>query len=291
MSIFGLLKKKPKGNPGEAPKPSAAEELEAARNAFFETEDIEEAIPLLDRIGSLGDPDAYAMLARYYHTGEYVEKDFRKAFAYAMKAMDGGSGDGALCVAAMLNNGDGTEQDRFRALEAVHLAMDDGIEGAEDAWHGILGNIALSDPDPKNWSKRLSAEDYKKLLELESNRAIEAGEYQTALPLLIRRAQGGDPEAAYQAGRIYFEGLGTDVNLDEAIRWSEAAAEQGYRKAIIYVMVGYFGRRTVPGNPDAEGDLKHSVEWAQRLLQCADLTEDETESANYVLHRYRMEEK
>jgi len=197
----------------------------------------------------------------------------------------------AYGTAGTRNNGGGAKSDHIHALKVVHFAMKEGFEGAEDVWLRILESIALDDPDLKVWSKRLSAADYKKLLELESNRAFKAGDYQKALPLLINRAKGGDLEAAYLVGACYFEGFGTEVNLDEAIRWSEAAAEQGHRRAIIYTMGGYFARRTAPGNPDPKGDLKRSADWAQRLLQYTDATEDESASANIVLRRCRLDGK
>ena len=294
MDIYSFLKNKSNKNASAAPKRSVNKKLAEARNAYYDAWNAKrypEAFSLLERLGSLGDSTGYAALAIIYFAGKVTEPDFRKAFEYATKAMDAGDGDGAFVAAIMLINKTCMKPDFFRALDAAHLAMDKGIEGAEDIWYEILDNIALAELDKETLSKLLTEADCKKLLDREAILMFEAGNYQKALPMLIRSAEGGDWEAAYLAGRCYFEGLGTDVNLDEAIRWSEAAAEHGDTDAITIAMAGYFGRWAIPDNPDRAGDLKRSADWAHRLLQEPDLTEDEIRNAEFVLLRCRLNEK
>jgi TPR repeat protein len=46
--------------------------------------------------------------------------------------------------------------------------------------------------------------------------------------LQLKLAQGGDPNAQYYLGEMYEQGLGTEVNLEEAFKWYAKAAEKGH---------------------------------------------------------------
>lgn len=59
--------------------------------------------------------------------------------------------------------------------------------------------------------------------------AIKADETDKRLfQLQYKIAQGGDPNAQYYLGEMYEQGLGTEVNLEEAFKWYSKAAEQGH---------------------------------------------------------------
>jgi hypothetical protein len=49
--------------------------------------------------------------------------------------------------------------------------------------------------------------------------------------LQLKLAQGGDPNAQYYLGEMYEQGLGTEVNLEEAFKWYAKAAEKGHTYA------------------------------------------------------------
>lgn len=59
--------------------------------------------------------------------------------------------------------------------------------------------------------------------------AVEADETDERLfQLQYKIAQGGDPNAQYYLGEMYEQGLGTEVNLEEAFKWYTKAAQQGH---------------------------------------------------------------
>lgn len=61
--------------------------------------------------------------------------------------------------------------------------------------------------------------------------------YSTALSYYIEAAEMGDAHSQATVGYMYEQGLGTDKNMPEAIKWIEKAAEQGYEKAIKYLEI------------------------------------------------------
>ncbi len=61
--------------------------------------------------------------------------------------------------------------------------------------------------------------------------AYEAGEYETALEILIPLAEAGDANAKNSLGVMYDKGLGVSQDYAEAAKWYGKAAEQGFAKA------------------------------------------------------------
>jgi TPR repeat protein len=59
-------------------------------------------------------------------------------------------------------------------------------------------------------------------------RAFEQKNYTDTLTLLKPLAQKGHSEAQCIIGNIYHLGLGVDRNIEEAIKWYNKAAKQGY---------------------------------------------------------------
>lgn len=58
--------------------------------------------------------------------------------------------------------------------------------------------------------------------------AAEAGDYETALGLLVPLAEAGDPASQYNLAVLYENGGGVEQNYVEAARWYGLAARQGH---------------------------------------------------------------
>ena len=67
----------------------------------------------------------------------------------------------------------------------------------------------------------------------EAVRSFNKGEYQEAYPELKALSEEGNPVAAYYLGRMYREGLGTDVDTDKAVHYFEAADRGHYPDAAV----------------------------------------------------------
>lgn len=76
--------------------------------------------------------------------------------------------------------------------------------------------------------------------------AIEAGDYETAFPILSALAGKGDALAQVYLGVMYFKGQGRPQDYAEAVKWYRKAAEQGHALAQVYLGVMYFNGNGVP---------------------------------------------
>jgi len=59
---------------------------------------------------------------------------------------------------------------------------------------------------------------------------FEKGEYQNAIKVWLPLAKKGDPESQIGMGMMHHRGLGTPINIDQAVAWYQLAADQGYPK-------------------------------------------------------------
>ncbi|MBI2994705.1 MAG: SEL1-like repeat protein [Gammaproteobacteria bacterium] len=72
-------------------------------------------------------------------------------------------------------------------------------------------------------------------------RAVQAGKYADAFPVLRSFAAQGDPVAQFRVGTLYHQGLGVERDLSAAAQWYRRSAEQGnadaeYSLANMYLM-------------------------------------------------------
>jgi TPR repeat protein len=83
-------------------------------------------------------------------------------------------------------------------------------------------------------------------------KAWASGEYHSAAKLLKPRADEGEPEAQFNLGLYYFQGLGGDRNYAEAARLFRGAAEQGHVMAANNLGAMNMDGRGIPRNlPEA----------------------------------------
>jgi TPR repeat protein len=57
---------------------------------------------------------------------------------------------------------------------------------------------------------------------------------------LIKEAEGGDAEAQYRMGRSYLVGRFTERDYSEALKWFKKSAEQGNKKAMVWLASSYY---------------------------------------------------
>lgn len=107
------------------------------------------------------------------------------------------------------------------------------------------------------------------------------GNYYQAFKQLYPAAQGGNPDAQYAVGYMYYYGLGTSQDRQTAIAWMQRAANQGQAQAINAVesilntgytsSTGYTGglskpkllnteQRYVPANENRRHDVGDAVD-------------------------------
>ena len=66
---------------------------------------------------------------------------------------------------------------------------------------------------------------------MKAKAAYLAYDFPVAFPLMLKEANGGNPNAQYAVGYMYFYGQGVVINYEESLKWIRKAAEQGNKKA------------------------------------------------------------
>ena len=81
------------------------------------------------------------------------------------------------------------------------------------------------------------------------------GDYATALEEWMPLAKGGNPDAQFNIGLMYFKGRGVPQDYQETMRWYRLAAEQGFAQAQYNLGVMYVKGEGVPK------DYKEAERW------------------------------
>ena len=79
-------------------------------------------------------------------------------------------------------------------------------------------------------------------------RALQRGDYATAMRLLRPLAERGNAEAQWLVGRMYNHGHGVQQSFVQAALWYRKAAEQGYDAAQGVLGLMYYAGNGVPQN-------------------------------------------
>jgi TPR repeat protein len=109
-------------------------------------------------------------------------------------------------------------------------------------------------------------------------RAYRAGAYAKALAVLRPLAEAGDPEAQFDMGSLYCDGLAVERNYQQAAEWYGRAAEQGHMRAQFTLgFLAYHGA----GRGEEDGAVARDPVAAARWLKPA--AERDNAMAQYLL--------
>ena len=90
--------------------------------------------------------------------------------------------------------------------------------------------------------------------------ALEAADYETAVPLLRMAADAGSDQAQLWLGNCYDAGMGVEQNAEEAVKYYRLTADQGFPVALFAVGDCYYLGTGVEKDPEA------AREWYQKSL-------------------------
>lgn len=179
---------------------SAADNLEIAKNAYFESE-LSRSRELLTPLSENGNVEASHYLA-------LIERE------------QSHTGSGSLPNAISLW--------RFAADQGFSPAMWE-LGSAYDNGDGVPVNIILA----THWYRRAER------MERNANDVLYLEPLSgSALDALTRRVQAGDADAAYSVGRLFDLGERVEQNLETAVSWYEKAATLGHRESAL--LLAYF---------------------------------------------------
>lgn len=182
----------------------------------------------------------YVLGVHYKHA-----KNYAKAISWFKKAAQQGH------IEAQYELGDmyGTVEEGYD--KAVKWYTKAAEQGNIDAQVSLGAMYYSGEKIPKNYEKALKW--HKKAAEqeqvfpstLKCNYCIgsiyyERKDYKKAIKWFKRSAEGGDILAQHQLGKMYYEGLGVELNLNISAMWYQKAAESGYGLAQYCLGLMYF---------------------------------------------------
>lgn len=175
-------------------------------------QDYKKAFDYFKAAADKGDTKATRYVGISYENGQGVEQDFAKAAEYY------GKNDGSYYLANLLLEGKGVPQDVPRALKIYEEVSAKDTGGAADQYSAeALGRIyaegryvkADQDKALENYQKAVAygskdaktkLTDYAAGLYKEGYALLKAGKYEAALPLLLKSANLGNPDALKMTG-------------------------------------------------------------------------------------------
>ena len=179
---------------------------------------VQEAIRWYKTAADNGDGHAAYHLGHIYQDGQIAEQDFSAALKWFEKAADLGNKYAWYSLGCLYCDGKGIRQNFSKAAEWFQKAVDSGNPQAayELAKLYSSGNGVEADAEK---AQSLYQAALKGFLDSEKSRPAVWREYRIA--------------------GMYEKGLGTDVNVQEAIRWYKTAADKGhgnaqYRLSLLY---------------------------------------------------------
>lgn len=206
--------------------------------------DYGKAIEWYEKSAAQGESTALNSLAHLYYQGLGVKQNFRKAFKYYEQASE--KNDFAPAQAMAWNNmanmyftGKGVGKNLKKAAECYKKAADGGDVFAMNNMGYLYEHGMGVDKDTSTAASYYEKAAEKGLEAAEENLAVLRGlqgrdappDTKEAFRHCRRMASRGRPFAQYQLGKMYEDGIGTEKDPAEALRWYISAAENKFRPA------------------------------------------------------------
>lgn len=174
-------------------------------------------------------------VAEAYSKGRGVKKDPAKAFELHLKLAQNGFGKSQYHVAYAYFEGAGTEKDDKKAFEWFLKGAESGNALCQYyAGYCYTNGVGTRKDESKDLEMyRRAAEQghivSREIVERRTGESVELKEDESPFEGYLRKAKAGDTSAMFLVGRCYKDGVGTEVNLDEARKWFNKGAAAGHK--------------------------------------------------------------
>jgi len=198
--------------------------------------------------------------------GQGVEVDKTLAVEYFRKAADGGyylaqqvleqcDVDGSM--------GDADEMNRAQLAVAFKEIQQGAEQGLPEAQYRLARSYMYGDGVDQNIDKAIQW--FQKAIEQGHEKAKQSLDM-LMFDLCKHHAEQGNPDAQYELGLRYWDGIGIEQNREEADQWFRQAAEQGHEQAKqITVEIGFFKFKYNAEQGDADAQFMLSVSYLYGL--------------------------
>lgn len=196
------------------------------------TGEFDKALECYQYAASKEHKDGYCGLGKMYKKGLGVPQDYTKAYEYFNLAAAHGDYEAEYEIGLMYLNGLGTSQDYHQAIFWFTEASNHGDAAAYNALAYMYMNGTGVDKDYEK-----ACDLFKKSAEFENTEAMtELGVYYSTILFDPKKsfewtkkaADRGYPEALWNLGDCYENGIGVEVNNKEAEKYHQMARNAGF---------------------------------------------------------------
>ena len=246
------------GKPAEASETKPKEKVERADDTqadynkardFYNRGEYAEAFKLFKILAERGDAGGQNGLGSCYNNGYGVKQDPYEAIKWFKKAADQGFAKAYYNLGVCYAQGNGVPVDHAEAIKWFKKAKSAGMIEAVSPLRmlGYRGqDEALSDLSSAldNMHQALSQLKEIEVAPVPKEESQPQPPTQTTTP-----TEQIDAEAEYDLGYRYFNGIGVEMNRDEAFKCYLRAAEQGHKRAMYKVGDCYYFGHGVERDP------------------------------------------
>ncbi len=216
-------------------------------------------IKKLNQLAEQGDVEAQAELGFSYYTGDHgLEPNLALSLQWCKKAARQGHPEAAALIAEAYETGEGVQQDMKEAIKWYTVSAQGGNVEGQCALAYLLQE-AEQYAEAWKWYEE-AAKSHEPVAYYNLGIMTEHGEgvekdYKKAFNFYKKAADKGYDEAQYCMGYFYDEGLATESDPEKATKYFALAADQGHEEALLEM-----GKRLKDGigiEPDAARAAKY----------------------------------
>lgn len=198
-------------------------------------QDWQQAVKWYQKAAEQGDEIAQCRLGTCYALGNGVEQDWQQAASWYSEAAKQGVSQAQAKLAGCFSDGKGVEQDWEKAVYWFREAARQECAPAEYML-GVLSLVNNGEDEAEDtdfWEKRGNTDATAIELDLSYQNLRKEIPYdpEQGIRWLEKSAEHEFPSAQVLLGHCLEEGLGTEQNLEKALRWYERAAAAGEEQA------------------------------------------------------------
>lgn len=228
-----------------------------------EAQHIDESIRWLQKAADQGDADAQNALGSSYIQGVGVPQNFARATELIRQAALQGHLEAQTNMGDLCSAGIGLPKNNLEAVKWYRLAAQKGYARAQNSL-GISymdGTLPLDRAAAQFWFEKSAAQNDAHGQYLLG--CIYAGEdppnEKKAFELFLKAARQGLAEAEANAGFCYYNGAGTEKNLQQAVHWLRNAYRKGQPFAL--QLADETRQKVDSGDKDAQVLMKAFAPW------------------------------
>ncbi len=206
--------------------------------ALYANKDFGESFPIFKSLAENGNSFAQYTLGRSYFYGDGVEINKEMAFFWISEAVSQNFVGAQAMAGVMLIRGEGVGKNIQCGIELLSKAANqDDIYSCTvlaEIYSGHYGNnlVEINQIEEIKFLEKAAKLGDPKCMQrlayfLSDGTENVIADPERSLELNIKAAELGNIDAAYNAGLAFSKGRGTEVNLQEAMRWFKIAAVSG----------------------------------------------------------------